>query len=107
LYSQNARVLLVLALDAFTVIVVAWFWLHCADPELRFVRAGGLARGVVLGISLLTMLVQAFDALTVVAHFHVPGQWWVITMTGALWIVVVAVGYLQRYRFLLRATGSD
>jgi len=97
---------LALAYYAFIVVGVAWFWLHCAEPELRYQRAGVRARRVVLGLTLLSIGVNAFDAVITASRLAVPGLWWVTTITGALWILVVGLGYLQRYRFLIQATGS-
>ena len=92
---------LALAYYAFIVVGVAWFWLHCAEPELRYQRAGVRARRVVLGLTLLSI-----GAVITASRLAVPGLWWVTTITGALWILVVGLGYLQRYRFLIQATGS-
>lgn len=98
---------LALAYYAFIVVGVAWFWLHCAEPELRYARAGARARRVVLGITLLAIAVNAFDALITATQLAVPGLWWATTITGALWIVVVGLGYLQHYRTLIQATGPN
>lgn len=98
---------LTLALNAFIVGAVAWFWLHCARPELQSRAANSRARHTVLGVTILTMVVYALETVVQLAAFDIPGRWWIGTITGAAWIVVVAAGYLQHYRTLIQVTASN
>ena len=97
---------LTVILDALFVVTVGWFWLHCARPELEHHAASWLARGMVLGVTCLAMVVYGLDAVIRLVEPDLRGAWgWATTFAGALWIVVVAIGWWQSYRTLVRITG--
>jgi hypothetical protein len=47
---------------------------------------------------------HAVAAVAEVAQIDGTALWWTTTITGAVWIVVVGLGYIQGYGVLLRAT---
>lgn len=96
-----------LAVYALIVAGTAWYWPHCAQPALARGQGSALARRVVFAVTVLTIAAYATAIVSTIAQVRVPGMWWITTIVGAIWIVVVALGYFQDYRFLLRVTGSD
>lgn len=95
-----------LALAAFIVAMTAWFWSHCAQPALAQRRGSDVAQRIVLVVTVLMVAAYAAEVLITVAQIRVSGMWWITTIIGAVWIVVVAIGYVERYRTLLQLTGA-
>jgi hypothetical protein len=95
-----------LALDVFIVAMTAWFWPHCAQPALARRRGSEVAQRIVLVATVLTIAAYATAVLISVAQIPVSGMWWVTTIIGVVWIVVVALGYFEGYRTLLYVTGA-
>lgn len=95
-----------LSLDIVVVALAAWFWPHCARPALTAQRAAPGAHWLVLGVTVLTVAAYALAAPAEIARIGGASRWWITTIIGALWIVVVGLGYLQNYALLRRATGK-
>jgi hypothetical protein len=96
-----------LALDILVVALSAWFWRDCARPALTAQRASPIAHWLVLGVTVLTIFAYALFAVDDLAQFLGPTRWWIALITGALWISVVGLGYLQNYALLLRLTRGN
>ena len=99
--------ILPVAIDILVVVLAAWFWPHCARPALTAQRATLLAHRIVLGLTVLTIATYAFAAAARMAQIDGATLWWTTTIIGAIWILVVGLGYLQRYELILRVTGTS
>lgn len=98
-------VTLQLALDVFLIALAAWFWPHCARPALVARRATPLAHRLVLGVTVLVIAGYTLSAAAKLVPIDGATVWWTTTIIGALWVLVVGLGYLQGYELLVRATG--
>ena len=87
-----------------SIVLAWWFWPHCARPLLTARKAPAPAVGLVLGLTVLLIAASALSAVAVVAHLFSWPVWWATTIIGGLWIVVVGIGYEQKYVPLIRAT---
>jgi len=97
-----------LAVEIVIVALAAWFWRDCARPALIARRASSLAYGLVLGVTVLTIVVHALVIAAEIAGIGGgAAQWWITLIVAALWISVVGLGYLQGYALLLRVTGRS
>lgn len=96
-----------LAWKLFTIAAAALFWSHCARPTLRAQYASPLAHRVVLDTTILLMTTYTLELVSELAALELSvwiyGLFMLIWVT---WILVVGLGYLQGYRFLIRATGE-
>jgi tellurite resistance protein TehA-like permease len=88
------------------VIIAAWFWRHCARPCLLAAGARRPAMNLVLGVTLLAMVVYLVDAVTQITNRQGLITFWLALVGSVAWILIVAVGYLNEYRALIRFTGG-
>lgn len=95
---------LTLALAASIMVITAWSWLHCAQPALASRPGSRRAQRVVLAATVVIIATYAAESLSTVTQVAIPALWWVTTFISGLWIMVVAIGYLDSYRTLLRIT---
>jgi hypothetical protein len=96
-----------LSLDILGGLLAAWFWPHCAKPSLTALRAAPAAHRIVLGITVLTVVGFGLAAVADIARIYGGTRWWITLIVGALWILVVGLGYWQDYKLLRRATGHS
>jgi hypothetical protein len=59
----------------------------------------------VFGITILLIGAFGIAAVIDVVHAGQPLRFWGLAIAGALWILVVGVGYFQDYSLLRRFTG--
>ena len=90
------------ALAVFFIVASGWFWPHCAEPMLRYVRAPTLARRIVLLVTVVAIIGQIVRIAALVFDVDAFAPFALVVVTGALWIVVVGLGYLTDYRWLVR-----
>jgi hypothetical protein len=83
--------------------LAAWFWPHCARPALGSVGAPHLAMQAALILTIAVIVAQLGRAASLVLEVQRPATFWLSTVVGLIYVVVVALGY-PRYRLLLRAT---
>ena len=91
--------LLYALLGAVMLVLVPWFWVHCAKPMLRYRRAGPMTTGLLFGVTIYTVGAEAvFVAAAVSGH---PSQlMWLIA--GLPWLLIVGLPYGDDYRSLVR-----
>jgi hypothetical protein len=94
------------SLNIVIVALAAWFWPHCARPALTAVRAAPAATWLVLGITILTVVVYTLGAAAEIARIGGAAKWWITTIIGVLWMLIVGLGYFQNYALLVRLTGK-
>jgi predicted ABC-type sugar transport system permease subunit len=93
-------------LDIVIVALAAWFWPQCARPALTAARAAPAATWLVLGTTILTVVVYSLGAAAEIARIGGAARWWITTIIGVLWALIVGLGYFQKYALLLRLTGK-
>ncbi|MGH2464653.1 MAG: hypothetical protein ACRDGI_04265 [Candidatus Limnocylindrales bacterium] len=83
-------------------VAAVWFWLYRAQPILH--RSGNQRAELVGLLVTIEAVLAQFVGIAVAAERQVgtPG-WWLWVGGGAVWIVVLALGY-PRYLWLLRVT---
>lgn len=91
---------------------MAWFWTHCARPALRWMTAPPWAFRIILAITVAAAVAPLIRSVSVLTDELETVSYWLFGITGAMWIVVVGLGY-PRYRILVRTVnvlarpGSD
>ena len=83
----------------------AWFWFHCARPCLAAVRARPLAFWVARGTSVVTVVTSLGAASLAIAGRN-DAAFWLYSVGGIAWLVVLGGGYFDAYRMLVRWTGG-
>ena len=81
------------------------FWVHCARPCLAASRARPLAFRVAGGISLVTAVTSVGGASLLIAG-RADAAFWLYSVGGIAWLVVLGAGYFDGYRTLVRWTGG-
>jgi hypothetical protein len=95
--------LLFAALGALIVVIAVWFWVHCAQPMLRYQGAGPITMGLLFAVTIYTVVAEAvFIAATAVGH-GTQLMWFI---AGLPWLLIVALPYLDDYRILVRIGGG-
>lgn len=83
-------------------VAAIWFWLNRAQPILR--RSGNQRAELVGLLVTIEAILAQFVGIEVAANREVgTPAWWLWVGGGAIWIVVLALGY-PGYDRLLRAT---
>ena len=91
--------LLYVLLGAVMLVLPPWFWVHCAKPMLHYRSAGPMTTGLLLAVTVYTVVAEAlFLASTASGH---PSQllWFI---AGLPWVVIVGLPYLDDYRSVVR-----
>jgi hypothetical protein len=88
------------------VVLAGWFWLHCARPCLVAFGARPVALQIVLAISVLLGAANLVWLGSLVSHVGRSVAWWALMATFLAWIIVVGLGFLNSYKFLIRLTGG-
>jgi hypothetical protein len=83
----------------------ASFWIHCARPCLVGRRARPLAFWIAGGTSLATAATSLGSAWLVIAG-RTDVAFWLYSVGGIAWLIVLGGGYFDAYRVLVRWTGG-
>jgi membrane protease YdiL (CAAX protease family) len=94
-----------LTLYAAFVVLVAWFWPHCAKPALIHQRANPLAYKLALGVHVGAIVVIAVASAAWLAQLEGPAKLWAPAIAATIWGLIVGLGN-PRYTMLLRVTGG-
>ena len=75
-----------------------WFWPHCARPALQAHAVNSRVYRLVLAVSIGFVAVAGVNFI--VALFGVtdrlgPAWWWVTTIAGFSWVLIVGLGWPQ------------
>jgi hypothetical protein len=84
--------------------MVIWFWRHCARPMLASLRAPRAAFRIIITVTSIAVVANGLVAIAAVADVAGSTTWLVGLVGQGAWVIVVGFGYLQEYRFLVRAT---
>ncbi len=85
-----------------SAVVFAWFLTHCADPMLRYVQAPASAQRVIQVFTFAAIVGQILFAASRVLGLWLFAAYVAVVVTAVLWLLVVGVGYLTHYRWLVR-----
>lgn len=88
--------------NAVIVVGSTYFWLHCAEPVLRATDAPRAARRVVFWVTAFVVAAFALDAAAYLTEIGEDVVRPLAQLAGPLWTIVVALGFLQDYKFLIR-----